>query len=565
MVFMRFAFFLMLVPSASHLFAQLPGGKDYFRYPLNIPPRLNANFGEMRPNHFHMGLDLFTERRENLPVIAPADGYIARLKIETGGFGRAIYINHPNGTTTLYAHMNRFIPQAESYLKDKQYEQRTWKIDLNLPAGLIQVKKGQLIGYSGNTGASQGPHVHFEIRDTRTENCLNPLLYDFSIPDNNAPDVYRLAFYDRDKSVYEQSPVLVPLLKKSGVYQPAAGIQLPFQRAFLAVQATDRMSGIPNPNGIYSAALRKDGQLLTQFIMNDIGYDKTRYLNGHIDHVYRMKGGAYLQMLFPPRSYELAHYQTPASQGHFDVPLSETPYQLEVADAYGNRSLVSFSLVQKQGVNAAITHQGGHRIVPGQYNIIEDQSIQFVFNERTFYDAFTFGWNSLYANGLAELSPVIQTYPDHIPVHENFTLRIKPNRSMSMINSDRVVIKRSYRGKTEIKKAVAERGWFSASFRDLGFFQLLEDDIPPVVTAPISNGMSFRAGSRIVVDVSDNNKFIRAFDGFAGTQWLMFQPMGNRFVYTVDEHLPIGEHKLTVVVYDEAGNSTTREWTIKRI
>ena len=565
MVLMRFVFFFLLVSATFHPAAQVPGGKDYFRYPLNIPPRLNANFGEMRPNHFHMGLDLFTERRENLPVLAPADGYIARLKIETGGFGRAIYINHPNGTTTLYAHMNRFIPQAESFLEEKQYEQRSWKIDLNVPAGLIPVKKGQLIGYSGNTGASQGPHVHFEIRDTRTENCLNPLLYDFAIPDNNAPDVHRLAFYDRDKSIYEQTPILVPLFKKAGGYQPAVGIQLPFQRAFLAVQATDRMSGTPNPNGIFSAALRKDGQLLTQFTMNDIGYDKTRYLNGHIDHVYRMKGGGYLQMLFPPRSYELGHYQTVGSRDHLDVPVSESTYQLEVSDAYGNRSMVSFGLQQKPGVNAVTTHQGGHRIAPGQYNIIEDPSIQFVFNERTFYDAFTFGWNSLYANGLAELSPVIQTYPDHIPVHEHFTLRMKPNRSMSMINSDRVVIKRSYRGKTEIKKAVAERGWFSADFRDLGFFQLLEDDIPPVITAPFSNGMAFRAGSRIIVDVSDNNKVIRSCNAFAGDQWLMFQPMGNRFVYTVDEHLPVGEHKLTVVVYDEAGNSTTREWTIKRI
>ena len=181
---------VLLIFIYGEVFAQPKGVPEYFSYPLSIDPRLNANFGEMRPNHFHMGLDLSTESRENLPVYAPADGFISRMKIETGGFGRAIYMDHPNGTTTLYAHMNRFIPAAENYLEDQQYVQQTWKIDLKVPAGLLPVKKGQLIGYSGNTGASQGPHVHFEIRDTETENCLNPLRFRFLLPDVTPPDVF---------------------------------------------------------------------------------------------------------------------------------------------------------------------------------------------------------------------------------------------------------------------------------------------------------------------------------------------------------------------------------------
>ena len=554
----------MLFIGAS-LKAQVPGGADYFRYPLNIPARINANFGEMRPNHFHMGLDLSTEGRQNLPVVAPADGYIARMKIETGGFGRAIYVNHPNGTTTLYAHMNRFIPQAEAYLKEKQYEQKSWKIDTNIPENLIAVKKGQLIGYSGNTGASQGPHVHFEIRDTRTENCINPLLYDLSLMDETPPDLYRLAFYDRDRSIYEQQPILMPVTKKEGKYRAATLVQLPFKNAFLAIQATDRMTGIPNPNGIYSAALFKDGKPITGFFMNDIGYDKTRYLNGHIDHIYRLKGGPYLQMLFPPKSYDLTHYQKSSSQDHFDVPLQAETFDLEVADAHGNKSYLTFDIQQKPSVVVAIAEQSSNRIIPNQYNVMEDGDVQFVFNDKTFYDAFSFGWKSLYANGLAELSPVYQTYPDLIPVHNYFTLRLRPNRNLALINADRVVMKRNYRGKVELKKAIQERGWFSAQFRDLGFFQLLEDLDPPRVSAAFGDGLTVKAGSRIAIDVADNNHFIREFNGFAENQWLMFVPVGNRYVYTVDEHLPIGEHKLRVVVYDEAGNQTIREWNIKRL
>ncbi|MFN6373687.1 MAG: peptidoglycan DD-metalloendopeptidase family protein [Chitinophagia bacterium] len=554
-------FLSMMVQS---LFAQVPGGVDYFRYPLNLTPRLNANFGEMRPNHFHMGLDLSTEGKENMPVFAPADGYVARMKIETGGFGRAIYLNHPNGTTTLYAHMNRFIPLAESFLKEKQYALQSWKIDINVPDNLIPVKKGQLIGYSGNTGASQGPHVHFEIRDTKTENCLNPLLFNLSLHDQTPPDVYRLAFYDRDKSVYEQTPILIPLLKKEGAFKPASLIQLPFKNAFMAIQATDRMTGIPNPNGIYTATLFRKGESLTSFKMDNIGYDKTRYLNGHIDYLYRSKGGPYLQMLFPPKSYGLDHYDVQTPKDHFDVPLQAEAFDLEVSDPHGNVSKVVFEIQQKPSPIMPAQIHSPSRVIPNQYNIIEEQDIQFVFNDSTFYDAFNFDLKSFYATGTAELSSVFQTLPENIPANNPFSIRLHPNRSMSLINPDRVLIKRSFRSKTEFKKATMEKGWFVAKFRDLGFFQLIEDLQPPTIRTTFSDGYSVKMGSRIIVEVADNNNVVSGFVGKAGDKWLMFQPLGNRYVYTVDEHLPVGEHKLSVVVYDEAGNSTSRDWIIKR-
>ena len=546
------------------LSAQAPGGSDYFRYPLNLIPRLNANFGEMRPNHFHMGLDLSTEGKVNMPVLAPADGYISRMKIETGGFGRAIYLNHPNGTTTLYAHMNRFIPDAEAYLKERQYAEQSWKIDVMVPDKLIPVKKGQLIGYSGNTGASQGPHVHFEIRDTKTENCLNPLLYSLSLYDQTPPDVFRLAFYDRDKSVYEQSPLLVPVYKKDGVLKPASLILLPFKNAFMAIQATDRMTGIPNPNGIYSAALFRQGEQLSGFTMNDIGYDKTRYLNGHIDYAYRMRGGPYLQMLFPPKGYGLDHYQNNSSKDHFDVPLQAENFSLVVSDAHGNSSKIEFDIQQKPSNTSLNSISSKNRIIPNQYNIIEEEDVQFVFNETAFYDAFNFELRTFYTTGTAELSSVIQALPENIPVNNLFSIRIRPNRNVSLVNADRVIIKRSYRGKTEFKKAKLEKGWFVAQFRDLGFFQLLQDIEPPNIRAVFSDGLVVRSGSRIIIELSDNNSVISQFIGKANEKWLMFQPAGNKYIYTVDEHLPVGEHKLSVIVYDEAGNSSTREWKIKR-
>ena len=549
---------------AASAVAQPPGGLNYFSYPLSIKPKLNANFGEMRNNHFHMGLDLSTEGRENLPILAPADGYLARIKIETGGFGRALYINHPNGTTTLYAHMNRFIPAAEQFLKAKQYEQQSWKIDVNLPADLIPLKKGQLIGYSGNTGASQGPHVHFEIRDTKTENCLNPLLYRFPLQDVTPPDVYRLVFYDRDKSIFEQAPVPFSLVRLGNEFRPVGLVELPFDRAFIAIQATDRMTGIPNPNGFFSASLFKDEGLISSFEMDNIGYDKTRYLNGHIDYPTRAKGGGYYQMLFPPKGYGVDMYK-PSDTDIDHIRVSSTPeaYSIKVTDAYGNSSYVEFRVVRKPGERAANVFSG-ELMEPNALNVYEDENIQFVFKEDAFYDAFHFSVQSFYANSAVELSSVYQALPADIPVQSYFTTRLKPNRNNLLVNKDRVVMKRTYKAKTEIKKAVEEKGWYAAQFRDFGYFQLLEDLQPPSISSSLQSGATVRTGSRIVFDVADNNKVIRDFKASVDGQWLMFQPSGSRFAYTVDEHFPLGEHKLSVVVYDEAGNNTTREYIIKR-
>jgi murein DD-endopeptidase MepM/ murein hydrolase activator NlpD len=553
---------VLLIFIYGEVFAQPKGVPEYFSYPLSIDPRLNANFGEMRPNHFHMGLDLSTESRENLPVYAPADGFISRMKIETGGFGRAIYMDHPNGTTTLYAHMNRFIPAAENYLEDQQYVQETWKIDLKVPAGLLPVKKGQLIGYSGNTGASQGPHVHFEIRDTETENCLNPLRFRFLLPDVTPPDVFRLVFYDRDKSVYEQTPIVYPLIKKGNQYHVANRVELPFEKVFMSIQATDRMTGVPNANGIFAASLKLDNQLVTSFRLDNISYDQTRYLNGHIDYTHKMKGGAYFQMLFPAKKMDLPVYSSINKQ-YFSISELEQDAEIEVLDAYENKSVVNFSIKHKPGA-LIVQESTGQLMIAGELNIYDDEQIQFVFKEDAFYDDFHFSLQSTYASAAHDASPVYQTLPVDIPVQSYFKVRIKPSKDIDLLNPDRLVVKRSYRGKTEIKKAAQEKDGFSASFRDFGFFQLLHDIQPPHVSTHLHDGARLKAGSSIHFDVLDDLKVIKEFRVTVDGNWLMFKPSGIRYSYVVDEHFPVGEHKLTVLVIDEAGNTVSKDFQVTR-
>jgi len=562
-MFSKLLSFLPLLFVFSQSLAQLKIDPNYFRYPLSINPKLNANFGEMRPNHFHMGLDISTESRENVPIYAPADGYISRIKVEQGGFGNAIYVSHPNGLTTLYAHLNRFTLPIEHYLRAKQYELESWKVDVNLPEESIQVRKGQLIGYSGNTGASQGPHLHFEIRDSKTENCYNPLRYDLSIKDGLPPTIYKLAFYDRDKSIYEQSPIIVPLSKIGKVFRPASAIALPFSKVFMAIQAEDRINGAANRYGVYKASLYDQQDLITSFEMDDIGYDKTRFLNGHIDYFHKMRGGSYLQMLFPSMGFGADIYYPKPAIKFFSLSDTLREYSIVVTDVAGNSSTAVFSLKGVVG-NVVLQKKSENRMQPGGINFFEDELVRFVFPEDAFYDEFNFNYKIAGSMESSAVSFQIQTLPENIPVQNYFDVSIKPDRAMVLLNAERMLMKRTSRGRTELKKAKLEKGYFSAQFRDFGSFQLIQDLVPPTIAANIFDGKTVTGTTRITIDVADNHRVIKEFKARLDDKWILFFPVGNRHHYYPDEHFPPGEHKLSVVVYDEAGNTATKEWTLKR-
>ncbi|HVS95255.1 MAG TPA: M23 family metallopeptidase [Puia sp.] len=316
---MKYLFAAAALFSSLHAFPQLFPAvvypRNYFRDPLDIPISLAANFGELRAGHYHMGLDIRTQHRVNLPVYAAADGYIARVSVAPEGFGQAIYIQHPNGYTTVYGHLNRFFPALEAYVRHEQYRRESWQVNLELPPTLFPVKKGDLIARSGSTGGSQGPHLHFEIRRTTDDVNLNPLLFGLPVPDRTAPHIVRLAWYDRNKSIYEQAPRLVALV---GGRRAAGGpkayverwtspslLSVGTTRISLAISAFDTQTGSTNPNGVFEATLEEDGKPVIAFQMNRISYDNTRNINAHIDYRTRETGGPYFQQLFLLQGYPL--------------------------------------------------------------------------------------------------------------------------------------------------------------------------------------------------------------------------------------------------------------------
>ncbi|MGV3658185.1 MAG: peptidoglycan DD-metalloendopeptidase family protein [Chitinophagaceae bacterium] len=542
-----------------------PYPQGYFRHPLNIKMELVSNFGELRTNHWHMGLDIRTQQRENLPVYASADGYIAEISISAFGFGRAIYINHPNGLTTLYAHLNNFEPKLHQWVIDQQYKGESWETRLQLPPNLFPVKKGDLIAYSGNTGGSAGPHVHFEIRDTETTKCLNPLLFKFPIPDAVPPQLIRLAMYDRNKSTYAQSPQLMALKAAGGGrYTLAAGstLRVGSDKISFALGAVDRFSGVANPNGIYSARIELDGVLQSEFVLDSIDYNETRYMNAHIDYRYKAAGGHWLQHLSRLPGDTTQVYKRTPTDGVVYVDDKEVhDVVITVQDAAFNTSRLSFKV---QNTGAAKTYTtANEQLVPGEVSVFERDGFELYTTEYSVYDTVNITFKE--TPSAAAASPLYAFASHTFPIQDSVTVRIKVD-NVAPEDEDKIIIRNVAGTRITVTKAHYNDGWATAKFRQLGTFQAFVDNQPPVINAPGTGSViDLSRATRIVFTPTDNFKELKNFRAELDGQWLLFtNDKGRNFIYSFDKYFTPGTHTLTVSIEDEAGNKTTRSWQVRR-
>ena len=538
--------------------------QDYFRWPLDVKPGIAANFGELRPNHYHMGLDCRTDSKENQPVHAAADGYIAKVKVEPYGFGQCIYINHSNGLTTLYAHLNAFYPELEKYVKEQQYKLKQWKVFLDIPADLFPVTKGQFIALSGNTGGSQGPHVHFEIRDTKTDKVLNPLLFNMPIADNKAPDILRLAMYDRRFSVFEQSPKFFSLKKVNGVYTTIpALLKINTDKVSFAITAFDTYTGSSNRNGIYEASLYEDEIPIVGFQIDSISYDETRDVNAHIDYRLRSSGGPFVQHVSKLPGYNNSIYKEVNGDGALQIIDDSIHHiRIEVKDANGNTSELKFdvqSMIAKNKVADSSAYFSQKEFHPGYINIFDSSNFRFYLRPEQIFDSVRF----TYAETGNKTSPVFVLKNGLTPVHGYFDINIKAPVPENL--SGKMVIERSYGSKNDFVKATNHNGWYKAAFREFGNFHLFADTIPPSIRpVGFKDGMNCSKLSRIAFGVSDNSEELE-FSALLDGQWLRFSnDKGRTFIYKFDEMCAPGPHELKIIATDQVGNVAERVYHFVR-
>ena len=573
----KFLLLFFFIHLSGCLQAQPPSyPKYYFRNPLGIPMQLIANFGELRPNHWHMGLDLRTNQKENLSVYAAAGGYIAHIGIRSQSFGRYIIINHPNGLSTLYAHLNDFFPALEQYIKAQQFKQEAWAIELDFSNKDFPVNKSQFIAYSGNTGGSEGPHLHFEIRDTKSGKCLNPLLFGLPVTDNVPPNLIKLAMYDRRYSVFEQTPAFFTVKNTdSGYIIPKTPVIITgLNKVSFAIQAFDRVSGSTNPNGIYSATIFFDKQPVIGFVLDSIDYAATVFMNAHIDYSYRYNGGAFLQHLSQlPGDHGVVYHQV---GGDGVIHLSDTNLhhlRIEIKDASFNTSQLNFSIrysdsLSKSGTPQYIPHQ---YFAPNEVNVLEKSDFEIYLPEGSLYDSIQPLYYRNNSSSNYAISALYQVNDAGVPVHEDLTVRIKPDKKIPDAWKDKLVIQRNFRGSNSVRKAEwqgdksSKDQWLSAKFGGFGTFQAFADVELPQINS-LGNGDTIDLSSTGRIEFLPTDNFaVKSFRAELDSQWLRFtNDKSKKWVYEFDEQCPFGVHELKVTVEDIVGNITTKKWWFKR-
>jgi len=547
-------FFIGMMTQAQNNYPQ-----NYFRNPLNISINLAANFGVVRSNHFHMGLDIRTNSQENLSVIAAADGYISRIKVERYGFGNAVYVTHPNGYTTVYAHLNKYFDKLDEFVKEKQYKDEKWEQDIIFSPNQFPVTKGQLIALSGNTGGSAGPHLHFEIRDTKTEECINPLLFGFNIPDGIAPIISGLYWYDRRFSTYEPGANGIAVKKAGSVYTSNVILVNSPQISF-AIKAVDKANQGFNL-GIYDAELMMDGKLVYSFKIDKVHYNDTRYINGCVDYTKFVKDKMSIQHLSNLPEMKLLNYSS-GSDGIINLTDNEI-HNIEIIlkDVNGNTSRLNTKVQLNQSSNKILSND--KTVIPNESKTIKTENAEINLGKNAVYDAVNF---NMYEKPDAEaVSNSIVLNNPYIPIHDNYTLKVKSNRKLSNEEKDKAVIELNYGSDKNIIKAKWTGDWAEGQFNRLGTARLLVDNFLPSVSPSWKDGAITNVSSlrlKGTTKIGDIESFHAELDG----KWLRFARVKDDFVYIFDEKCPkgSGSHTLKVTTINTAENTNTQIFTFQR-
>lgn len=528
-----------------------PYPQNYFRNPVAIPILFAGNFGESRPGHFHSGIDIKTEGRENLPVFAAAEGYISRIKLEPGGFGHAIYITHPNGYTTLYAHLNDFFPALQKLVHAEQYARQSWTLDLRFTPDQFPVSKGQWIAQSGNTGGSTAPHLHFEIRNTQTEHPLNPQLFGFAIQDNIAPKPSAIAIYDAQKSVYEQKPLQFKLQAKEGQYAPEDSIVVCSSKQInLALAVNDFMNISDNTLSIYTAEWYLNDSLQGKLTLDDIGYDETRYLNACADYKLHHELGTWYNYLFVLPNNQLTRLYTQLKNERGYIQLAEhNKIRIVLQDNSGNTSTVRFDLQYKESNSIA---NCSNLWQAAKQNQIATPNVKIQLSPNCLYDAICFEFQKTYQNNA--LSSRYQLHQANVPLHQYVDLSIKPERMLPFALNRKIVLVYHDGTKQSAKAAQLSNAWYTASVRNFGAYWLAVDTTAPMIKPMQKQGIAVLPGKMLRFKISDNYTSVKKCTATINGQWLCLEQHEEDWFYVIDEHCPKGKNKLELLAVDENGN-----------
>jgi murein DD-endopeptidase MepM/ murein hydrolase activator NlpD len=555
---MRFLLFCILY--CSTLLAQNNFPRDYFSPPLDIPMQLSGNFGELRPNHFHAGFDFKTQQKEGLKVYAVAEGYVSRIKISTFGNGKTIYITHPNGYTSVYAHLQKAVGAIQDFITLTHYKEQAFEIEVYLKPGEIPIKKGEWIALSGNSGASEGPHLHFEIRDSKTEFIINPMLFGFDsgIKDTKKPLISSIYVYPLSSTTTvnkSQRPIVLNYsVQKDGTFL-ADKVMVNGSIGFGII--TDDYDDVSfNKNGVYSINSFLNGLPSFGYQFDTYSFDDMRYVNALIDYSKYKKTKQRVQKLFMKNKYGLPFIKTDEVKGQITpIPNLDQVYRIEVADFFGNKTEITIPIQfdNNSTVIPAEPKVSKYFIKANKDNIFEKENGTVFFPAGTFYDDFALNFDVK--------NKVLYLHEDTVPAHTNFIVSISDSKVskelqektfLARLDGDQIVY-----NFTNKKDSV-----FSSKVKTLGKYKLVSDTLAPKISMSKPIEGKWVSDNTIQFHISDVSSGIKSYNGYLNGKWVLFEydNKTTKITHTLnDEFLLEGANELKIIVSDNVGNSTTFE------
>lgn len=524
-----------------------------FRQPLDIvPPALAGSFGELRSNHFHSGIDFRTNQRIGYPVYAVADGYISRLRVQNSGFGLALYINHPNGYTSVYGHLSRFNPKIGQEVKNIQYRIKNYEIDEFPNADFIPVRKGEIIAYSGNTGSSGGPHLHFELRDTKTEATINPQLLGIQIEDNIPPVISSMYVYRLNELPFNEftPKQYFQVIGANGKYNlnKVKTINLSGEVGF-GISTTDRHNGMSGLNGVYSIELELDGKVIFTSALERFSFENSRAINSHIDYPAFLNFKRSVQKSFVDPGNPLQIYSNLINNGRInfnDGKLHQLTYT--ITDSKGNKSTLAFNVQSDAKAIIASPKPVQGIIFPfSKINEFVNEEVKIVFPKGTLYSDLNFIYKKLPNSSTHQIQNTLT------PLHNGFELSIKADSTVMKYQSKALIVNanRASQG------GYFENGYIKANPKTFGNFSIAIDTIAPTITPlNIAEGKNMNSVSKMSFKLRDNLSGIKNFNGYIDGKWILmeFDTKTATLWHTFDERTTSGKHSFELLVTDMKEN-----------